>query len=358
MTKEHAQPTTHHRLPWVLLVFFFVPAALSAHPTAEGSDELNPTLEESPFADFEPLSGFEERSGEPLELEDSAHDTEGMPEKAVALRFQFDRTMTYEVRNALRLHYDHRPDFAPVYQSGLFVEYYPIDEDYRDELARWPVDIDSEDTAVDGALLRLRIGNAVGSFDAPEALTDDTDVHPLLRDAVLSFRISDRGHIGDVQVHPPTNPLSRSSIEEMIRLLSASYPPLPEQDVSPGDSWENTVEWSVGDDDAELEHSAKFTYTFEKWTPCESGHCAVIDIEQVIDASGTYFSGTLQTDGVSSGESLGKVVFDVDAGLVVGAQWNLDARGATMTTRTEKPDSEPINDFGFGLNVDTTVSLY
>lgn len=364
MTNQRSYRRRAKKLPWMLIVLFVVPATLFAHPEVDDIDALDASLDESPFDDFEPLDGFETSPSGIAPIPDVGDlergDNAEPPDAAVSLRFDFDQTKTYKIRNGLRIHYDHPGDFAPVYQSGLFVEYYPIDADTRDEMSYWPVDIDTEagDADDDGRLVRVTVGGALGVFDEPEAFSNTTSVHPLLRNATLTFRITDRGAIDDVRIHPPTNPLLRSSIEEVIRLLAASHPPLPDDDVNPGDEWTQTVEWSAQDDTGELEHSVQLHYIFERWAPCDDAFCAIIDVKKDVEAAGIYRSGTLQTDSSSVGDGAGRIVFDANEGRVVDAQWNLDARTATLTTRKNDPDSAPVNDFGFDMEVDTAITLF
>ena len=362
MTNDNSHRTKRLSPLWGLAAILLIPAALSAHPTVEGTDDLAPSLDPSPFADFEPLDGFEALPAT-VDL-DSAEDVASPPDDAVLLRFDFDKPKSYEVRGGLRLLYDHRPDFSPLYQSGLHVEYRPIDEDTRRRLPRWPMQVlADEDDGIDDShsLIQVDVAEAVGAFDAPDELTDTTQVHPVLREAALTLRVSERGAISDVQVHPPTNPLLRSNLEELIRHFAASHPPLPEDPVSLGDRWTDSISWSVTDDSAELEHSADLTYTFDGWAPCAGSLCAVIDIEKDTSATGVYYAGTLRTDSASTGKALGRMLFDVDGGRVVDAQWNLQARGATKNVNTQSQDPGPLPvrfQFGFGIEMDTAVTLH
>lgn len=369
MSNQH-HSSSRERPIWPMLALCVVlPASLSAQPQIEAPDDVQASLSDSPFDDFAPLDGYEHVDTaaspgvDPTELDEAQRADEDIatpPDTAVALRFDFDRTNTYQVRNSLRIDYDDRSHIASAYQSGHYVEYYPIDEQRRDELDYWPIDVDTDGDIDlgDTTTMRVSIGNTSNIFEQPDPLSSRTDAYSLLRQATITFRITDRGAIGDVRVHPPTNPLMRSSIEELIRLLAASHPPLPEEYISPGDSWTDTVEWSADSDDARLSQEATLTYTFERWATCDGDYCAVIDIDQDIEARGSYYAGTLETGTVSTGAGVGRILFDVQEGRVVDSQYNVTARGATQTVREDDDDGEPVNDFSFGLHVNSTATLH
>ncbi len=290
-----------------------------------------------------------------------ADDVEGgddeLPDGPVELRFTVDAPLQYRVETRTRLSYEDRPDFEPIYHSSMTVEYRPLAEPERDLMPRWHMDLEGDQTVSSGISLLATITDFTGAFEQPTGLTEAAASHQTLKGGVFSFRLTSRGEVGDIQVHPPTNPIARGSIEEWVRLLAASHPTLPEEPVEPGDSWSHELELSVEDDYAATEQHVELRYELQGWERCDESRCAVIDVEYNAEATGRFIARALHTDTASSATGQGQFQLDIDAGYIRESSWNVEVDGATKTERRADDHNEQVLEIDFHHHVDTGFIL-
>lgn len=280
------------------------------------------------------------------------------PEDPVQLRFQLDDPLTYDVHSRLHIEYPERPDLHPHYESSFVVDYEPLTETGRALLPSWAMNVGENDVdPADGFPVVATVSGFSARFDHPPALTDPGLHYQLLRQATFSYRLGARGGVSDVRVHPPTNPVIRTSVEELVRLLAVSHPPFPDHSVEPGERWSDTAKLSMGVDDFEITQQLNAEYHFTRWIPCRDGYCALIDVEQDLDARARYAVGRLVTHTESEGTARGRLLFDPDRGHLVDARWEIDLTGHTHTKRHTDDATETTVEVPFELDVETTFKL-
>lgn len=346
----------------VVLLLLLLPLPLIADPGASPEDSEDRPA--SPFDEFQrgdeydPSATISSGAMEPRDVVPRDGLAEDPPEEAVSLRFRFDSPTRYRVNNTSRMGFEDRPGFRQVYNSGLSIEYRPISQLQRDLFPQWPMEVElSEAPEVLGQPILVTISAFSASFDQPFPLQDTARTHQLLKDAAFSYRITDRGNVSDLRIHPPTSPLARSSIEEVVRLLAASHPLLPEDDVEPGDSWSHTISLEADDEGVIKTHEVELTYTFDKWSRCGLHFCAVIDVDQEMKAAGRMVQSNQETRSATAGTSTGSFLFDPQEGRIIRSRWDLDAQGNTkVLQRTPQEVAELVNT-NFHLNVTTEVDL-
>ena len=280
------------------------------------------------------------------------------PQGPVELRFTIDDPLRYQVETRTQISYDERPDFEPHHHSSMTVEYRPITDTERDLMPRWNVDVaESSPTVRTGISVLASIADFKSDFEQPTVMTEAAIHHQVLKNGAFSFRLTPRGEIGDIQIHPPTNPIARGSIEEMIRLLAASHPALPEEAVQPGDSWSESLELAVEDDYVETEQQGSLDYEFRRWAPCDGSICALIEVESAIDATGAFRARTLHTDTTSNARGRGQILLHVEAGRIVESNWSFEINGTTKTDRSDHGHTERVVDLDFRIDVSTEFVL-
>lgn len=280
------------------------------------------------------------------------------PAEPVELRFSFDEPIRYDVRTKLGMEYAEQPELEPNYQSTMTVEYRHFPRQSRDLMPHWPMHIEAlADESPRGTPVVATISEFSGAFDSPDELTESANHYQLLSDAVFSYRLTPRGTVTDVRVHPPTNPQARASVEELVRLLAMSHPALPEEAVEPGDRWSDQIDLTAEDGVVEQHLDLKLDYHFKEWTRCEQAFCAVIDIDQKMTARGQFAAGHLQTDSDATGSGKGRIVFNPSAGKIVESSWDIDVQGSTQTERRDGDMSEIVVDFDYDLAAHTAFDL-
>ena len=336
-----------------VVALLLLPVTLSAEPDTPADT--------SPFDDFPQL---DDRTGDtppvaadrlpPLAAPDDGE--EDPPAEPVELRLDLDESLTYQVVGQLRQSFEHRPDFETDYRSGLTVEYRPISEEERHRLPRWGVDLETDDDRPFDQSILMTVTDFSRIFDSPSHFRPPHESHQLMNQARLSFRLSDRGHLSDIRVHPPTNPLMRAGIEDAIRLSATSHPPLPRDPVEPGDKWSDSIDTTSSDEGTEQSYRLELDYEFRGWTRCGDHHCVVIDVDHRLDSSGRQESRHLINETVASGDGTARLVFDPWQGRIVSSHWATSAAGDTETTRRQEPD-ETIRHFDFQTEMETTMRL-
>lgn len=322
---------------------------LSSDVTAE-----SPT--DTPFGDFPRLET--EKSDTPVFQSDDPDvwetpEAQAEPDGPVELRLDPTEPVSYEVVSQMMLGFEHREHFQPEYRSGLVVEYRPISQRQRDRLPSWRPDETASTT--EGTPIIATVTDYSALFEHPTGLDNPDWMHSLLREATFSFRLTARGTVGDLRVHPPTNPLVRASIEDLTRLISQTQPPLPDQPVEPGDSWSDTVTVEVADGETDRHSGTDIEYTFQRWQRCPSGYCAVIEVDYQLEADGRLQPVHLHTETEAAGEARALLVFDPHKGRIVASHTDSDIRGRSTTTRPD--EDEPTRDYEFEFSVQTSQRL-
>lgn len=340
-----------------------------------GSPGFTQQEEEDPFGErLFPLEGDEDDDGyvelPPLgENPDTSEvlppqrmlpiDVADPPDGAIPLRFRWEQSMNYDVNNVLRMGFEERPDLRQIYRSGLAIEYSPISRVQRELLPAWRmrVDVPTRETEGEVSYLLATVSNFTGVFEEPHELANASRTHQILKDAAFSFRIDDRGNVSDVRVHPPTNPLARASIEEMIRLLSVSHPVLPEEAVEPGARWTESIELSFEDGHVVKTQDVELSYHLEEWRPCGREQCAFIRVTQDVKAAARYIEGNLETQGASAGEGSGWFMLALDSGMVVSSRWNVSTRGRTQARQRDGDRIRELAESRYHIEIDSSVEL-
>ncbi len=288
-----------------------------------------------------------------LKLSDSANgklaeDNKGslppaeFPVAAQRLELKFERPLEYAVRGTHRLAIKDREDLKQVYRSAVRVRYEKIADLARRPEANWRVSQDDGDALAknkDLVPMLLTVEKSTGQYTYPELLAEPERVHQLTRAAQLSYLITPRGKIEDVQVHEPTSALSKNSIEHFAHMLSLSQPVFPERPVSPGDTWQQKILYRDGDGLAQLSEDSTNTFVFERWRSCRRGVCALISFKQDLRAAGRLTAGEHETQGTSVGEGEGWILFDYETGEVVKSYLKLKGLGTVRALGKSKDGS-------------------
>ena len=318
-----------------------------------------PAAADSPFDDFPELGAADTEEAPPvIDDPDQIDVDEDAPDEPVELRLNTDEPVAFEVVSGLQITNDYSPHFEPDYRSGLVVEYTPTSMQRRDRLPHWPL-TEVDDDIEGGEPMIVTVTDYAARFEQPSGLNDPARMHSLLRDATFSFLLGERGEITDVRVHPPTSPLLRASVEEMMRLLANTSPLLPEDPVEPGDSWTDTITVDLEDDDNDRSLDLDATYQFESWAECPSGWCALLTVDHQIDADGTYAPIHMINEGSADGEATTRLLFDPNAGRIVSSQFDAHTRGTTTSIRPGDDDEEPevTREYNFELHIETSTRL-
>ncbi len=378
-----ASAPKYGRILWLALIALLLPTPLAAQAQGSSDDPgqveqgqafVDPFEEEAPRPATAPDSdddgdrprlGSEERPYEEFPErrvveERPQREAAEHPDGPVELRFRFDEPMRFDVSATSRMGFEDRPGLRQFYQSGMAVEYRPITELQRAQLPAWQMQIDAaKDNEVheEHQILLASIFRFSGSFNEPRELSDTARTHQLLKDAHFSFRVSDRGEVSDVKIHPPTNPLVRSSMEEMIRLLVESHPVLPDEAIEPGDSWTQSIKLEADDESVVRTQDVELEYTFNDWTRCGPTYCARIDVEQSVNAAGRYTVRNVETRSATDGSGSGWFLLDPRRGRIIRSHWTVDSQGDTNVRRRKEDTIEEVTSIRFNLSVETTIRL-
>ena len=311
--------------------------------------------ESSPFDAFPALEGYsddEPRLDTDRELTPLDEDSSMPPDEPVELRIAVDEPLYYEIAGRLRIDVDDY-DFQTDYRSALLVEYRPVSELRRQRLPRWDSDVSTEDSIADGQPMVARISDFSAIFEHPLHFRGSTYPHRLLQDARFSFRLDERGRIGDVHIHPPTNPVARATLEDVIRLLEQSHPALPEEPVAPGDTWSDTVELLSEGDSAEWEQRIETEYRFHQWVRCASAACAQIKVERGIDVVGQHRGRRVDTDNSADATARATVLVRPDDGRIISSHWRLSA---DTHTSAQRDDGESLHEYDSDVLMETAIT--
>ena len=274
----------------------------------------------------------------------------GPPEEPVVLRFQWNEPLRYEIDNQITTSFEESSDLRQVYSTRMVIDYRPLSRTHRQLLPHWPLSLERDNGAdrrdqnhSHHRALLARLEEVSSGFEEPEALSQPQRSYQLLKNATFSFQISPRGLIRDPRIHPPTSPLVRTTLEEVVHLFSDSHPLLPEEPVAPGAEWHHSIHFSMSDSSVQKTQETEFTYRFARWTPCENNWCAVIEVIQEIRAEALVVTGERELRTSSQGEAKGVILFHPQRGKVLASQWFLDLRGTSRGT--EGPSSEELREF-------------
>lgn len=356
----------HGRLRWLLIIGLLVPATLAAEP--ETIDEPVAGGNESPFDDFRALDGLERPDSNDIDdIDEPAVDVVPeiddfeAPDEPVLLRLDYDEAISYEVANRFQMEFEENPDFRQRFHSDMAIDYRPIDATTRDQLPVWESTSLADDRDPTGQRLLATISDYSAGIDAPHALDSPTWSYQLFRNARFSFRITDRGDVNDLRFHPPTNPVLRSSVEELVSLLATSHPALPQQPVEPGDHWTDTVDISLDDEteisETELGQTIELRYDFTDWVPCGNTACALIHVGQDIEATGFMKVRRYATNTTSSAVGAGAFLFDVEQGRIVQSDFNITADSSRLSERDTDEGTETADEMDMEMEVDSVMKL-
>lgn len=286
-------------------------------------------------------------------------DPQPTPTEPVTLRFRYTEPLRYDFTNTSRMGFEDKPSLRQIYRSGMAVEYRPLTEMERAVLPQWAMQVDLGDDAKDpeGQIVLATVFAFSGSFEEPHELTDTARTHQILKDAAFSYRLSDRGDISDLRIHPPTNPLARSSLEDIARLLGQAHPIFPEEPVGPGSTWTHQISLSFEDGAVVKAMDVDLSYHFERWDQCGIAQCAIINVEQDVKAAGRLLYGSNETRSASAGQGSGQFIFAYEAGEIRSSRWNLSVRGDTTALQRESGAIRELASVNFHLEVDTKASL-
>ena len=352
-------------IPALLLSLVGVPSSLLVAQESERAAEapVDP-FGDSPFADDEeeerrlPLGEDPETSEVlPALIPVIPESDLRPPSGAIRLAFNFDESYRMDVNNTSRMGFDQRPDLRQVYHSGMALEYSPIDDATRESLPTWRIGAPEEDIPDDARPVLVTAYEFSGSFESPRELRDSARTQQILKDAAVSFRITPQGRIYDFRVHSPTNPLARSSFEDLMDLISASHPLLPAEPIAPGHTWSQNIEIRVEDNAVVKTQDVTLNYRFDRWGRCDSHYCAVIEIEQDVQAAGRMLDGDYETRSATVGSSEGWILFDHETGRVVRSRFELDAQGNTAARRRVGDEIQELATARFNMNVITRMEL-
>ena len=342
------------RLAALVATFAVMALVWACGDVAYAADETS-GADSSPFDAFPALEGYgddEPRLDTARQL--PAIDDEqrpAPPDEPVELRITADEPLYYEIAGRLRIDVDDY-DFQTDYRSALLVEYRPVSELRRQRLPRWASDVSTEDSIADGQPMVARISDFSAIFEHPLQFRGSTYPHRLLQDARFSFRLDERGRIGDVQIHPPTNPVARATLEDIIRLLAQSHPALPEEAVGPGDTWSDSVELLSEGDSAQWEQRLETEYRFHQWVRCGSAACAQIEVERDIDVVGQHRGRRVDTDSSADATARATVLFRPDTGRIISSHWRLSA---DTQTSAERNDDQSLHQYDTEVLMETAI---
>lgn len=371
-----------HRAVIVTTFIFCAASAQAQDPAEEPAKIAAPSIEQQmedhdPFGKREASQGSEESDDSddrgyippgsdpetsevlPQQKVVQIADPDPTPTEPVELRYRFTEPLRYDFTNASRMGFEDKPDLRQIYRSGMAVEYRPLTEIERAIIPQWRMDVNVGDNPKEaqGQIVLATIYAFSGSFEEPYELIDTARTHQILKDAAFSYRITERGDISDLRIHPPTNPLARSSLEDVARLLGQAHPVFPEEPVGPGSTWKRTISLSFKDRAVVKAQDIELIYTFKEWDLCGVAQCAVISVDQHVKAAGRLLYDGNETRSASAGEGSGQFLFDYKAGEVRGSRWNLSVRGDTKAMQRAGSDIRELAAVNFHLEMDTTVSL-
>ena len=286
------------------------------------------------------------------------------PETAVLLRFQWSAPLRYEINNQTTTTFEERPDLRQVFSTRMVIDYQPLSPIHRQVLPSWPFPERTGPTAPtsdqnhrNGSYLLSRVQEVSSGFDEPEELTAPQNTYQLLTNATFSFHITPRGLIEDPRIHPPTSPLLQANMRELLRLLSHSHPLLPEEPVAPGAQWTDTTRFSLDEDSIQKILELRFTYTFEQWVPCEDTWCAVIQVDQQIQATGLILAGQRELRNTAEGRAEGRIVFHPEEGRVLHSRWRLSLSGTSRGIEDQDDLLREIHHSRYHTEVDALTEL-
>lgn len=364
----------------IFLALFLLPVA-TAHAQKSPEDSSKSASLEQQMADHDPFGDREEADGAQEDPPEAPFIPAGQnpdtsevlpqrraipiatppptPTEPVRLRFRYSSPLRYDFTNTSRMGFEDKPNLRQIYRSGMAIEYRPLTELERAVLPQWRMKVSLGENATEphGQIVLATVFSFSGTFEEPHELTDSARTHQILKDAAFSYRISDQGDISDLRIHPPTNPLARSSLEDVARLLGQAHPIFPDEPVEPGATWERTISLSVEDRAVVKATDITLTYSFDQWDQCGIAQCAIISVEQEVKAAGRLLYDGNETRSASAGSGSGQFVFDYKAGEIRSSRWNLSVRGDTKAMQRAGDQINELAAVNFHLEVDTTVSL-
>ncbi len=297
------------------------------HQDVQTSDDDDDFDSDSPFERLEPLPGMDPPS-ETKQRIPAMEAVEHAPEEAVSLRLRLDAPVTYDAHHVVDLELDGEHHFTPRHRSSLQITYQPIDDDGRDAHRHFG---ESMAPDADGQLILGTVDHAQVAIDAPRSLVDDATAYQLYDDAQFSFRLGERGQIGDIRVHRSTNPIVMTTVSEIAQYFAQSMPALPEEPVAPGDTWDDTFTLEETNDEHTRHQEVDMIYRFEEWVPCGDAHCAAITVHSDLEAAGRHQRGRLDTHVEAAGQQETTFFLDPEAGQVVASRSSTHAHGHTHT---------------------------
>ncbi len=286
-----------------------VPSAYDSYPEWEKAKEANASEDDG------------KGSLPPIEIPKGPH----------RLEFKMLRPVEYAVRGMHRLAIQDREDLKQVYMSSAKVRYEKLKDLSDRPESIWVVSKPHEEGAAqrrDMMPVLVSVEKSAGRYTYPELLADQERVHQITRNAKLSYLLSPQGKIEDVQVHAPTNPLAKTSLEHFSTMLSMSQAAFPDKPVGPGDTWTQKILYRDADGLAQLSEDSTNTFTFDRWRSCRKSVCAFIRFKQDLRSAGRLLVADEETRGTSIGEGEGWILFDYKAGEVVKAYMKLKGLGS------------------------------
>ncbi len=361
-------PTTRSPLLLALVVALLFPLSSAAqapgphdhdhshdhdHDDGQAHDADDDHDSDAPFARFDALPGLSapgEAEDQLPSLDESADEA---PDEPVELRFRLDDAVTYDTHHVVDLDIDGAHHFTPRHRSSLQVTYQPIDDEQRQATRTFGSALNPDQG---GQLILATVERARVAIDAPQALIDDARPYQIYDDATFSFRLDDRGQVGDIRVHRSTNPLVMSTVSEIAQYLSQSMPLLPDEPIEPGHTWEDTFTLQEEDEEHHRRQEVDMIYRFDAWVPCGDTTCAAITIHSDLDAQGRFQRGRLDTQTEASGQLETMLFLDPDSGQVVASRSNTHANGHTFTDHDREEEIVRTTEFDFHLHIDSIAT--
>jgi len=267
---------------------------------------------------------------DPVELSKGSLQPPTIPQTPQILRYRVDRPLRYVVRGTNRMAVKDREDLKQIYRTSNVVRYEPI-EDAQVPASRWHNEdqeqVDKIPLQAGERRVMMEVEKSFGEFLQPDLLGQTERTHQVMRQARVSYRMTEQGQISDVRVHSPTHPLAKSSLSQVAHLSGTMQPALPERAVGPGDTWEQAIIYRDAEGLAQMSEDSVNRYTFERWRPCRDSLCAYITIKQEMKAAARMKWRDQETKGASVGYGSGWILFDYQRGEIVKSFWKLTGQG-------------------------------
>lgn len=268
---------------------------------------------------------------DPVELSKGSLQPPKIPQTPQILRYRIDRPLRYVVRGTNRMAVKGREDLKQVYRTSNVVRYDPLGESDPLPASRWHNEDQQQVEKIPlqpGELrVMMEVEKSYGEFLQPDLLEQTERTHQIMRQARVSYRMTEQGQISDVRVHSPTHPLAKSSLAQTAHLAGTMQPAFPERAVGPGDTWDQAIVYRDAEGLAQMSEDSVNRYTFERWRPCRDSLCAYITIKQEMKSAARMKWRDQETQGASTGNGEGWLLFDYQRGEIVKSSWVLRGQG-------------------------------